>query len=127
MVTTLKKGVHAVFVHTKDLKRSAEWYSWLLGLPFEESKVESPVYNLPVTEGVYVTIDDHSFDPDHTFHPVDTPVFNFLSDDLKGSYERMKSEGVTVTREIEQHGDFGWFNVEDPDRNVVMICGTIVA
>lgn len=124
-MSVLKQGVHGVFIHTRDLKRSAKWYSWLLDLPFEETEVESPVYNLPVSEGVHLTIDDHSFDPEHVFEPVHTPVFNFLSEDLKGSYDSLKENGVSITREVEQHGDFGWFHIEDPDHNTVMICGTL--
>lgn len=126
MSQTLQPGVHAVFVHTKDLKKSASWYSWLLGLPFDEEKVESPVYNIPVQQGVHLTIDDHKFDPTFTFEPLSAPVFNFCSSDLKKSYTVMKNSGVKVTREIEEHGDFGWFNIEDPDGHTVMICGTII-
>lgn len=29
---------------------------------------------------------------------------------------------MKVIREIEWHGEVAWFNVEDPDGNVVMIC-----
>ncbi|RWZ52270.1 VOC family protein [Halobacillus fulvus] len=119
------QGVHAVFVHTKDLKRSAEWYSWLLGLPFSEKDVESPVYNLPVKEGVYLTIDDHAFDSNYTFEPLSAPAFNFCSDHLKESYQRMKDHNVPITRKIETNGDFGWFHIQDPDGNALMICGTV--
>lgn len=117
--------IHAVFVHTKNLKRAAEWYSDLLGLPFDSSKVESPVYNMPLTGEVYMTLDDHAFDPDYQFGPVRTPVFNFCSSDLAKSYQWVKEKGIMIVRDIEKHGDFGWFNIEDPDKNVVMICGNI--
>jgi predicted enzyme related to lactoylglutathione lyase len=122
---TINQGVHAVFVHTENLKRSAAWYSWLLDLPFEEKEVQSPVYNLPVKEGVYMTIDDHAFDPDYRFEPLRTPAFNFCSHDVEKSYREMKEAGVQVIREIERDGDFGWFHIEDPDGNAVMICGAI--
>ncbi|TGB01847.1 VOC family protein [Halobacillus salinus] len=124
-MSILKQAVHGVFIHTENLKRSAAWYSWLLDLPYNESEVESPVYNIPVHEGVHLTIDDHTFDPEHVFEPVQTPVFNFFTEDVKHSYDQLQANGVTITRDIEQHGDFGWFNIEDPDRNTVMICGTI--
>ncbi|MFG6121355.1 MULTISPECIES: VOC family protein [Thalassobacillus] len=117
--------VHAVFVHTQDLKKSAAWYSDLLGLPFYEEKVESPVYNMPVTGETYMTLDDHAFDPDYQFEPVRTPVFNFCSADLAKSYQWVKEKGIMIVRDIEEHGDFGWFHIEDPDKNVVMICGTV--
>ncbi len=125
MEQTLKAGVHGVFIHTKNLKRSAAWYSWLLNLPFEEEEAESPVYTLPLKEGVYLTIDDHCNDPHYQFEKIHTPVFNFLSNDLKKTYADLTDQGVTVVREIEEHGTFGWFNIEDPDGHAVMVCGEI--
>ncbi|UOQ44369.1 VOC family protein [Halobacillus salinarum] len=117
--------MHGVFIHTRNLKKSAAWYSWLLGLPFREEDVQSPVYNLPTKEGSYLTIDDHCNDPSYQFEPIKTPVFNFCSNDLKRTYEDLKEQQVPIVREIEQHGDFGWFNIEDPDGHVVMVCGDI--
>ncbi|WP_239534268.1 VOC family protein [Thalassobacillus pellis] len=115
--------VHAVFVHTKNLKKSAGWYSRLLGLPFDEKEVRSPVYNVPVTGEVYMTIDDHAFDDEYQFKPAKTPVFNFCSDNLEQSHRWIKENNIPVTRPIEKHGNFGWFHIEDPDGNAVMICG----
>ncbi|UOQ91785.1 VOC family protein [Halobacillus shinanisalinarum] len=126
MTRCLLPEVHAVFVHTKDLKRSARWYSDLLDLPFEEEKVHSPVYNLPVKGGVHLTIDDHKYDSNYSFERVRTPVFNFCSKNLVESYQELVGKGVIITKEIESHGDFGWFHIQDPDEHVVMVCGTIV-
>ncbi|MBH0231579.1 VOC family protein [Halobacillus yeomjeoni] len=122
---TLTPAVHAVFVHTRDLVKSAAWYSWLLGVPFDEKDVESPVYNIPVQAGVHLTIDDHKFDPSFSFEPVKAPAFNFFSSNIHKSLEEMKDAGVVVTRDMETHGSFGWFHVQDPDGNAVMICGDI--
>ncbi|UOR10335.1 VOC family protein [Halobacillus amylolyticus] len=126
MTKSLLPEVHAVFIHTKDLKRSAKWYSELLDLPFEEGQVHSPVYNLPVTGGVHLTIDDHKFDTSYSFEQVKKPVFNFYSKDLVESYQDLAAKGVQITKEIVSHGDFGWFHIQDPDQHVVMVCGTIV-
>ncbi|GAA0501556.1 hypothetical protein GCM10008986_31300 [Salinibacillus aidingensis] len=126
MSNDLKPAVHAVFVHVKELKRAARWYSQLLELPYQEENVQSPVYNLPLKEGVYLTLDDHSFDPRFEFSPSKLPAFNFFSHDLYSTYEWVKQEGIDVERELERHGDFGWFHISDPDENVIMICGDIV-
>ncbi|WP_079525606.1 VOC family protein [Halobacillus hunanensis] len=127
MTKNLRPEVHAVFIHTKSLKRSARWYSELLDLPFSEENVESPVYNLPLEGGVFLTIDDHKFDPHYKFERITNPVFNFCAKDLEGSFQNVKDKGFHITKEIERHGDFGWFQIQDPDQHEVMICGEIVA
>lgn len=62
----LTKKVNNVFIHVLDLRQSAQWYSQLLGLPFCEEKVVSPVYNLPISSETGITLDDHTFDPVQT-------------------------------------------------------------
>ncbi len=121
----IEPKVHAVFIHVTDLKRSAAWYSKLLNLPFDEKEVSSPVYNLPVTGDTYVTLDDHAFDPNFSFQRSAHPAFNFLTDDLLTTYEKLVEDGVQVVREIEKVDNFGWFHIADPDENVIMICGTV--
>ncbi|MRG87231.1 VOC family protein [Salinibacillus xinjiangensis] len=121
----LKQEVHAVFVHVTDLKKSAEWYSKLLELHFKEEEVQSPVYNMPLKSGAYMTLDDHAFDPSFEFTPSRHPAFNFMTSDLKAAYDWIKQEGIPVVRDIETHGNFGWIHIMDPDENVLMICGDV--
>ncbi|WP_312099420.1 VOC family protein [Niallia sp.] len=54
--------VNNVFIHVSNLEQAVEWYSELLGLPFDKDKVESPVYNIPVTSETGITLDDHTFE-----------------------------------------------------------------
>ncbi|SET06009.1 Glyoxalase/Bleomycin resistance protein/Dioxygenase superfamily protein [Salinibacillus kushneri] len=126
MSNYLNQSVHAVFVHVRDLKRSASWYSKLLNLPYYAENVQSPVYNMPLKEGVYMTLDDHTFDPAFEFSPSQHPAFNFFSSHLYATYKWVKQEGIQIVREVEAHGNFGWFYISDPDENVIMICGDIV-
>ncbi|EWG11227.1 VOC family protein [Cytobacillus firmus] len=114
--------VNNVFIHVSDLKKSAEWYSSLLGLPINMDDVESPVYNIPVTSETGLTLDDHTFDPSFSLGPSGHVLFNFFSRDIDEAYDFVKSQEITIVREIERIGDFAYFNFQDPDGNVLMIC-----
>jgi predicted enzyme related to lactoylglutathione lyase len=114
--------VNNVFIHVSNLEKSAEWYSELLGLPFNKEDVLSPVYNIPVTAETGLTLDDHTFDPNFTLNPSSQVLFNFFVADIDQAYKFVKNKGITVVREIERIGDFAYFNFEDLDGNVLMIC-----
>ena len=118
----LARKVNAVFIHVSDLKKSAEWYSTLLGVPFNRDEVEPPVYNIPVNNQTGLTLDDHSFDPGFSLRPSNHVLFNFHTDDIDEAYRFVKSMGAEITREIERIGNFAYFNFRDPDGNVLMIC-----
>ena len=118
----IKTKVNNVFIHVSNLKESAEWYSSLLGIPFNSEKVASPVYNIPVTSETGLTLDDHTFDPGFNLEPSNHVLFNFLVEDVDEAYTFVRSKGITITREIERIGDFAYFNFRDPDGNVLMIC-----
>ncbi|MEH7443600.1 VOC family protein [Bacillus sp. JJ1122] len=114
--------VNNVFIHVSDLKKSAEWYSNLLGIPYVSEKVESPVYNIPVTSETGLTLDDHSFDKDFKLQPSEHVLFNFFVADIHEAYDFIKKNNIKVVKEIEQIGDFAYFNFQDLDGNVLMIC-----
>ena len=114
--------VNNVFIHVSDLEKSVEWYSKLLGIPFQRDHVVSPVYNIPVSGETGLTLDDHTFDPDFTLNPSNHVLFNFFVKDIDEAYKFIKKEGITVVREIERIGDFAYFNFQDLDGNVLMIC-----
>jgi predicted enzyme related to lactoylglutathione lyase len=114
--------VNNVFVHVSDLKKSAEWYYALLGFPYDQEKVESPVHNIPVASETGLTLDDHTFDPGFKLKPSEHVLFNFLVDDVDEAYEFIKYKGIPIVKEIERIGDFAYFNFKDPDGNILMIC-----
>ncbi|MCS0824082.1 VOC family protein [Cytobacillus firmus] len=114
--------VNNVFIHVSDLEKSAEWYSTLLGLPFHKGSVESPVYNIPVISETGLTLDDHTFDPAFTLNPSGHVLFNFFVQDIDEAYTFVKDQGITIVKEIERIGDFAYFNFQDLDGNVLMIC-----
>ncbi|WP_210366617.1 VOC family protein [Bacillus sp. REN3] len=118
----LASKVNNVFVHVSDLKKSSEWYCRLLGLPFDPNDVESPVFNIPVTSETGLTLDDHTFDPGFELNPSKHVLFNFYVKDIDGAYRFIKELHINVVKEIERIGDFAYFNFEDPDGNVLMVC-----
>ncbi|WP_431811055.1 VOC family protein [Lysinibacillus sp. FW12] len=118
----LTKKVNNVFIHVRDLHQSAEWYSQLLGLPYYQEKVVSPVYNLPVTSETGITLDDHTFDPGFKLQPSKHVLFNFYTNNIDDAYQYIKDKGIPIVREIERFDDFAYFNIQDLDGNILMIC-----
>lgn len=122
IASPIASKVNNVFIHVSDLKKSAEWYSTLLALPFHKDSVESPVYNIPVTSETGLTLDDHTFDPSFSLAPSSHVLFNFFVQDIDEAYKFVKDHGITIVKEVERIGDFAYFNFQDPDGNVLMIC-----
>ncbi|MEY8734571.1 VOC family protein [Peribacillus frigoritolerans] len=118
----INSKINNVFIHVKDLKKSVEWYCNLLGIPQKNDFVESPVYNIPVTSETGLTLDDHTFDPNFIFKPSTNVLFNFYTKDIDEAYQFIKSNNIAIVKEIERIGDFAYFNFQDPDGNVLMIC-----
>lgn len=118
----IQNQMNGVFVHVSNLKVSAKWYSDLVGIEWNEEDISSPVFNLPITGTTSLTLDDHSFDPH--FQPAisPNPLFNLYAPNIDEAYEYVVSKGIEVVREIEWVGETAWFNIKDPDGNVVMIC-----
>ncbi|MGX9135036.1 VOC family protein [Rummeliibacillus sp. JY-2-4R] len=122
IASPIARKVNNVFIHVSNLRKSAEWYSDLLGIPFDTNVVKSPVYNIPITAETGLTLDDHTFDPNFTLNPSNHVLFNFFVKDIDEAYNFIKNKGIEVVREIERIGDFAYFNFQDLDGNVLMIC-----
>ncbi|MFC3040794.1 VOC family protein [Virgibacillus xinjiangensis] len=118
----IKNQMNGVFVHVTNLKESAKWYTDLLGLDIDLDQVTSPVFNIPITGTTSLTLDDHTFAPAFTHSPSANPIFNLYAPTIEEAYEYIKDKGIDIVREIEWAGDTAWFNIKDPDGNVVMIC-----
>ncbi|GAK01833.1 hypothetical protein JCM19037_20 [Geomicrobium sp. JCM 19037] len=86
------------------------------------SHVESPVHNVPVSGPTSLTLDDHRFDPNFHYEATTQPLFNLYAPNIQDAYDDIQNKGIRVVREIEQVGETAWFNIEDPDGNVIMIC-----
>lgn len=49
-------------------------------------------------------------------------LFNFYAKDIDEAYQFIKSNNIAIVKEIERIGNFAYFNFQDPDGNVLMIC-----
>lgn len=118
----IKNQMNGVFVHVKNLKAAVKWYADLLELDVDLDNVASPVFNVPIVGTTSLTLDDHTFDPTfkHTIGP--SPIFNFYAPDIDEAYQYIKGKSIEIVREIERVEDTAWFNIKDPDGNVLMIC-----
>lgn len=114
--------MNGVFIHVTNLNVSAKWYCDLLGIEVDLEKVKSPVFNVPVTGTTSLTLDDHSFDPTFQHYISPNPIFNFYTTNIEEAYRYVLEKGIKIVREIERVGNTAWFNIKDPDGNVVMVC-----
>ncbi|WP_026679394.1 VOC family protein [Fictibacillus gelatini] len=118
----VQNQMNGVFVHVTNLKVSAKWYSDLLGLDIDVDHVESPVYNVPLVGTTSLTLDDHTFDLEFQHVTSPGPIFNLYAPTIEEAYHYIEEKGIEIVRDIERVGDTAWFNIKDPDGNVVMIC-----
>ena len=114
--------MNGVFVHVTNLKVSAKWYGELVGIEVNIDEVSSPVFNLPITGTTSLTLDDHSFDPHFKRVISPNPLFNLFAPNIDEAYQYVVNKGIEIVREIEWVEETAWFNIKDPDGNVVMIC-----
>ena len=114
--------MNGVFVHVTNLKVSAKWYGELVGIEVNIDEVSSPVFNLTITGTACLTLDDHSFDPHFKRVISPNPLFNLFAPNIDEAYQYVVNKGIEIVREIEWVEETAWFNIKDPDGNVVMIC-----
>jgi hypothetical protein len=91
-------------------------------LNIELDEITSPVYNIPVVGTTSLTLDDHAFDPEFLHNTSICPLFNLYAPDIEEAYHYIKNKGIQIVREIEWVDETAWFNIADPDGNVMMIC-----
>jgi len=49
-------------------------------------------------------------------------LFNFYTNNIDDAYQSMKDKGIPIARAIERFDDFAYFNIQDLDGNIIMIC-----
>ncbi|KZZ83279.1 VOC family protein [Bacillus sp. SJS] len=117
----IKNQMNGVFVHVKNLKASVAWYFDLLGQEADLDKVHSPVCNIPINGTTSLTLDDHSFDAQFKESISGNPIFNLYAPEIEEAYAFVKNKEIKIVRELEWAGETAWFNIQDPDGNVIMI------
>jgi len=122
VISPIKNQINTVFVHVKNLERSVEWYSRLLGQDYEPSKISRPVYNLKIDHYTGLTLDAGPEGVVKEIKANSYPLFNFHTDHIQDAYNFVKELNYEITTDIVQFDDFSYFSVVDPDHNIIMIC-----
>ncbi|RDY69025.1 VOC family protein [Halobacillus trueperi] len=118
MKSPIDNRLNTTFVPVTDIKHSAQWYSALIGEPYTEENVHPPVYHLPMNTHTGVILDGGS----ENVEPSPHPLFNFHTDDIDASYRFVEQLGYIIKSDIQRFDDISFFNIQDPDGNVVMVC-----
>ncbi|MFS0724839.1 VOC family protein [Paenibacillus sp. 1P07SE] len=121
----LENRVAGVFVHVSDLRRSAEWYSRLLGLPVLEERLNGgPVYWLELP-GTHLILDNDSHNrqqPD--WQEWQQPRLMLPARGIEQAVLQLQDAGAELIGGVEDHGSMAYCNFRDPEGNVLMACWT---
>lgn len=130
------------YIIVSDLKKSVEFYRELLqekplranGNRWIQFSNFIALYNKAFDAGIIDSapgekfnqayIDD--FNKDKGAPKNNTVVFNFVADDLKSEYERLKKANIGEVSElmyVNVHMPYWYFNITDPDGNTIEITG----
>ncbi|MCM3237426.1 VOC family protein [Heyndrickxia oleronia] len=122
MNSPIKNEVNTIFVHVSNLERSVTWYCQLLNQKFNLAEVSRPVYNIKLNHHTGLTLDAGPSSVIKEICPSENPLFNFHTDDINKSYDFVRKLGYQIQSEIVSFDDFAYFNISDPDGNIIMIC-----
>lgn len=112
----------SIFVHVTDLRRSAVWYSDLLGLPLIEVRLNGgPVYwfDIPGTGLILDNNANNRLNPE--WHEDMLPHIMFACDDIDEAYAYVKTKAEPFF-EPERHPGMAYFNCKAPEGRPFMVC-----
>jgi catechol 2,3-dioxygenase-like lactoylglutathione lyase family enzyme len=112
----IKNQIGPVFIPVSNIENARDWYCTILGLPNDGDILSGHLYIIPMQGTTGIILDSKIYSADKVFK---TPMFHFNTDDIKESYEFMRSKKVEIITEVE-HGH--WFNFKDMDGNLMMVC-----
>jgi predicted enzyme related to lactoylglutathione lyase len=115
----INNAVESAFIHVSDLRRSAEWYSMVMGLPLLEERLNGGnIYWMKLQGGTGIILDDNGS------NTPDTPRVRFMykTSDIEESYRFLDKQGVRPLYPIERpHPGLAYFMFTDPDSNSLMV------
>ncbi|MBP1989326.1 VOC family protein [Paenibacillus eucommiae] len=118
----IQNRVASIFVHVTDLRRAAEWYSELLGLPVKEERLNGgPVYwfDIPGTGLILDNNANNRLNPD--WREEMKPLIMFSCEDIDEAYAYVTEHGEPLMKP-EHHPGMAYFNFLDPDGRAYMVC-----
>jgi len=118
----IENRIASVFLHVSDLRRSAEWYSRLLGLSVREERLNGgPVYwlDLPGTGLVLDSNANNRLNPN--WREEMKPLFMLSAKNIDEAYAFVRERAETFF-EPERHPGMAYFNFRDTEGNTLMAC-----
>lgn len=109
--------VGAVFIPVSDISKAREWYCSILDLDPDVEIRNGHLCCIPLdNNGLNIVLDSKIYSKDsYTRYP----MFHFNTEDIHLAYQSMKGKGIELVTKIE---DGHWFNLKDPDGNMLMVC-----
>lgn len=113
--------VASVFIHVSDVRRSAVWYSRLLGLPLMEERLGGgPVYWFDFDDTHLILDSNRENRKNPAWSEEMKPRLMFSSRNIEAACSYLELHGEIV-QGLERHGDMAFFTFRDPEGNVQMI------
>lgn len=114
----------AVFVHVSDLHRAVEFYTQLLGLPYDPAaNYGNGIYLIELENGA-----DLLLDANHSQHAQPSSVFPmhancmFAASDIDAAHAWLIAREIEIVTEPYRDANVAFFNFKDPDGNIQMLC-----
>lgn len=112
--------VGAIFVPVSNIEKARDWYCSVLELEPAYDIMAGHLCCIPLdNNGLSLVLDSKIYKEDSYAR---TPMFHLNTGDIQKAYQFLKEKGVEMVTEIENGH---WFNIKDPDGNMLMICQLI--
>lgn len=115
MENPILKEIGTVFIPVSDIEKARDWYSDILGIKPDGEIQHGHLYVIPM-EGTGIVLDSKIYSEASVFK---VPAFHFNTKNIEAAFQYMRNKGVNLITEIQHHH---YFNIKDPDGNVLMIC-----
>ncbi|WP_085990866.1 VOC family protein [Oceanobacillus senegalensis] len=115
----IKNKVNLVFIPVRNIEKSKEWYSNILGI--KDGEVHFEHLFVAEMEGAGMILDTMPQwrEENGELPRLNFPAIQFATEDIHASYRFMKENGVELVTDV-QHDQF--FVFKDPDGNMLMVC-----
>ncbi|REK77586.1 VOC family protein [Paenibacillus paeoniae] len=116
MNSPVQNKIGCTFIPVSNLEKARDWYCNLLDLPTDGEIYHGHLYILPMQGTPNIVLDSKIYSPEKV---IQVPFIQLVTADIEASYAYMKEHNVELLSNIENGH---WFNIKDPDGNVLMIC-----
>ena len=114
----IRNRVQAVFIPVRDVEEARDWYCRVFG--FTAGPVQHGHLCCLNFDGPGLILDAKLRTPEGEVPTFRAPAVMLPTDDARAAYEHLRRQGVRLLTDV-QHGHY--FNLADPDGNVLMVCG----